>query len=158
VTAKKGKPQIPMAERFARLCIPEPNSGCWLWEGSVNGQGYGLIWTNEKGGRADRAHRVSVRLSGRVVNDGQVVRHRCDNPFCVNPEHLTVGTTEENVRDRVSRSRGATGVRHPRAKLTEQDIHLIRRGQINTRDAVQQFGVCRDTINSIKANKTWRSI
>jgi hypothetical protein len=158
MTARKGKPRTPLAERFAALFVPEPNSGCWLWEGSINQQGYGLIWTNEHGGRADRAHRVSVRLSGRAITEAQVVRHVCDNPSCVNPDHLLVGDTAENVRDRVRRGRGATGDKHAKAKLTAEAVLAIRRDRPRTRDAARDYGVSRDTINDIKTRKTWRHI
>lgn len=158
MSGQPGKPRKPISERFAALYLPEPNSGCWLWEGSLNGQGYGLIWTNDHGGRADRAHRVSVRLSGRVIEEGQVVRHSCDNPACVNPAHLLVGSASENVRDRIIRGRSAVGEKNARAKLTDDAVLAIRRDLPTTRDAARKYGVSRDAVISAKSRKTWSHI
>lgn len=88
--------------RFDEKFIPEPNTGCWLWTGSMDGHGYGQIRDKRKN-RA--AHRVSMELAGVTIDDGKIVRHKCDTPACVNPDHLIVGTMAENTADMVSRGR-----------------------------------------------------
>lgn len=97
--------KAPLQERFDAKYIPEPNSGCWLWIGSVNTNGYGQIQFGKKLGRA---HRVSLYLDGRDIPDGLVVDHLCGNRQCVNPSHLEAVTQQENT---------VRGMRaHPRKK------------------------------------------
>src|SRR4051812_28318591 len=84
--------------------VQRSGEGCWLWTGQMGPTGYGVY-------RFDRvnypAHRIAVALSGRVVSEGDVVMHSCDNRICVNPNHLTIGTQGENVRDMVAKGRAA---------------------------------------------------
>ena|SRR5262245_40534915 len=88
---------------------PEPNSGCWLWLGTLSGDGYGL-------GRDRDGTRVASRLSyiafKGLIPDGMIVRHTCDLPLCVNPDHLLLGWQRDNVKDAVSRGRHYRGGRH----------------------------------------------
>jgi hypothetical protein len=81
---------------------PEPNCGCWLWTGHVNRAGYGVI---DRGGRKLGAHRVSYEMNKGQIPHGLVVRHTCDVPSCVNPDHLLIGTQADNIQDAVKRNR-----------------------------------------------------
>jgi hypothetical protein len=85
-------------EKFMSLVSPEPNSGCWLWAGAVEGSGYGMYSMH-------RAHRLSHEFYKGPIPKGMVVRHHCDNPCCVNPSHLDWGTPKDNYDDMVSRGR-----------------------------------------------------
>jgi hypothetical protein len=78
--------------RFHAKYIPEPNSGCWLWDGWVNGRGYGRFG---KG----LAHRISWELHRGPIPAGMNICHKCDVPPCVNPDHLFLGTQTDNMRD-----------------------------------------------------------
>jgi hypothetical protein len=83
--------------RFWRNVIPEPNSGCWLWSGNVEG-GYGKISPGPKKVGAQWAHRASyVFYTGKQIPDGSVIDHKCRVPCCVNPNHLRVVTQKENL-------------------------------------------------------------
>lgn len=86
--------------------IPEPNSGCWIWLGAVYRSGraheYGVFSLNN---RRKSVHRAAFEAVNGPVANGQVVRHRCDNSLCVNPDHLVAGTQAENVRDMFARGR-----------------------------------------------------
>lgn len=88
--------------RFEGKVSPEPNSGCWLWTGATDRNGYGQLRCDRK---SRMATHISVEMSGRAIEAGQVVRHKCDNPACVNPGHLLTGTQADNMADMVSRGR-----------------------------------------------------
>jgi hypothetical protein len=82
---------------------------CWNWTGWENGSGYGKIWHR---GRALYAHRVSLELAGIEIPTGSEVLHSCDNPRCVNPAHLRLGSHLDNMRDMASKGRGRKAVAH----------------------------------------------
>ena len=87
--------------RFHDSYIPEPNSGCWLWEGSCNknGDGYGYCYFGTDVG-VKAAHRFSWEVHNGAIPDGLHVCHHCDTPSCVNPNHLFLGTAKDNHQDR----------------------------------------------------------
>jgi hypothetical protein len=104
--SKTGPVPQPTLLRFERMYIPEPNSGCWLWTGGTTGAGYGIFTMSnraKRSARSARAHRVSHELFNGPVPPGLVVRHKCDTPLCVNPNHLQVGTQQDNMNDKAAR-------------------------------------------------------
>jgi hypothetical protein len=84
----------------------QPDSGCWYWLGSKDKKGYGLIPMK---GRSERAHRYSYRVFKGIIPSGYQILHQCDNPSCVNPSHLDVGTNTDNMVDKFSKNRQAKG-------------------------------------------------
>jgi hypothetical protein len=92
----------PALNRFNEKWVPEPNTGCWLWVGSTNNKGYGQLFMN---GRLQLAHRVSYQLHAGPIPDGVIVCHKCDNPPCVNADHLFLGTQTTNMADMSSKGR-----------------------------------------------------
>ena len=97
---------------------------CWEWLGGKHARGdYGVFYES---GRTWYAHRFVFHVTVRPLMAGEVLRHSCDNPGCVNPSHLEPGQQIDNVRDRVDRERNARGGRNGRAKLTEQTVRAIR--------------------------------
>lgn len=111
------------ADRFHAKYIPEPNSGCWLWDGCITSAGYGRM---RVGGRPSLAHRASYEMHVGPIPPGMLVCHKCDVPGCVNPQHLFLGTQRDNMADMKSKGRASTGERHPRAKLTDFEVATLR--------------------------------
>jgi hypothetical protein len=85
----------------------EKTDGCWIWTGSSNDAGYGVVWTDDK--ILVGAHRFSYELHNEPITGGLFVLHRCDNPPCVNPEHLFLGTAADNVHDMIRKGRNRNG-------------------------------------------------
>src|ERR1700728_2715027 len=101
-----------LLERFEFYAMPEPNTGCWLWAGAVDSDGYGAICVGpdvkkERGyaTKIRKAHRISYELFRGPIPDGLGVLHRCDMPCCVNPDHFFLGTNTDNVRDMIAKGR-----------------------------------------------------
>jgi len=96
---------------------------CWIWVGGRFDDGYGSYWFNEKNVHANR---VSYLLFKGPIPTGMFVCHSCDNPTCVNPEHLWLGTQFENVRDKYNKGRAAVGEKCRQSHLTAQDVADMR--------------------------------
>lgn len=147
-----------LAERFERKYTPEPMSGCWLWFGAVDRRGYGKM--NVDGSTTVATH-VSLRLAGRPLTRGQFALHRCDNPACVNPDHLFAGAQLQNIRDMDSKGRRKLGERTKSAHLTDAqaaDILRLSEGGEKGRVLASRFGVSKMTISRIINRKTWRHV
>lgn len=146
-----------MLDKLTNKYIPEPNSGCWLWIGGVQAEGYGLI---RDGIKRAKAHRVSYKLFKGNIPAGLVVRHICDTPECINPDHLVLGTHKDNSDDRVKRNRQSKGSSVHSAKLKESDIPSIRiKLETRTiRDVAKEYKVHHSAIDGIKQRKTWKHI
>jgi hypothetical protein len=95
-----------LAERLAYWSIPEPNSGCWLWLGSTTKKGYGLLTV---AGKQRLATHCVMEIATGIPIRGSHVLHTCDNQYCVNPDHLYIGSSQDNHRDMAIRNRGSQG-------------------------------------------------
>lgn len=124
-------PKLSPLERFNRQYQEEPNCGCWLWTGVAGGMRYGRMNIDK---RAVPAHRAAWQLLIGPIPDGKIVCHRCDNTWCVNPQHLFLGTHRDNTQDMLKKGRG----RHQRSALDGRDAHVAgdRRRAPPTHDAL----------------------
>lgn len=135
--------------------IEKAENGCWLWTDALFRDGYGAVSVNRK---MLRAHRVALARSGVDVPKGAFVCHTCDTPRCVNPSHLYVGSSQQNVDDAVARDRHMRGTRSPHAKLTDEDVIAIRQASGTHNEIAAQYGVARPTISMIRKRKTWKHL
>ena len=143
-----------LQERFDERYTPEPMSGCWLWAGTIETGGYGQVWVREYG-RLCLAHRLSWSLHCGDPGKSYVL-HRCDNPPCVNPAHLFLGTHSDNMRDRSAKGR------HPRARLTPARVLEMRRlyaaGDIRQAELAVKFGVTSAQVSTIIRRAGWTCV
>lgn len=148
-------------QRFDAQYMPEPMSGCWLWIGSVSDRGYGKIYAN---GKHLSAHRFSWMLHFNEDPHELLVCHKCDNPQCVNPDHLFLGTVQDNAWDKMQKGRhdgyfvDKRGSRHPGAKLTEDQAREAKFSQRPVCELALEFNVHRATIASIRAGDNWKHL
>lgn len=148
-------------ERIERFSIPEPMSGCWLWFGGFQTNPAGMRYgTLSYGGQKWRAHRLSYEAFREPIPAGLYVCHSCDNSLCVNPEHLFVGTHQDNVddRERKGRNRPPRGEACGASKITQEiAAHikwLLARGEPK-RVIAAKFNISRRTVQSISAGTNW---
>ena len=140
-----------------------PNGDCWEWKGAKNETGYGIFGIEKK--RLIKSHRFSFQLyNGDIPKSddyhGICVLHKCDNPGCVNPAHLFLGTQIDNIKDMTSKGRRkhAVGEKASSAKLTEAKVRAIRADKRGYRKLAKEYGVARQTIAGIKKFVYWKHL
>lgn len=152
-----------LAERFRSKV--DKSLSCWVWTGARLHQrhgDYGRISAGHRRGRILLAHRVSYEFSFGPIPDGMYVLHKCDNPPCVRPDHLFLGTQADNQADKLTKGRliRKFGEENPNAKLTWQEVHDIRKRYASERASAAklaaEFGVSDDEILNIIHEVTWR--
>ena len=147
------------------------SDGCWLWGGSTVGKGYGRVYMGYQSKRrgpdgrlhadTELAHRFSYIVHFGPVPDGMIVCHTCDNPPCVNPSHLFLGTNGDNVRDMYAKGRGgyrgSPGESNSHAKLQASDVYAMRaRYRVLVNSLADEYAVTRSLVRQILRGEVWR--
>lgn len=126
------------------------SSGCWYWLAGKGTEGYGRFKIHRK---TLQASRVAYSIYIGPIPVGLLVCHKCDNPGCVCPDHLFLGTHDDNMRDMAEKKRGLIGERNVNFKITEEQVEKIKRDKRSSRVIGAVYGVCKTTISRIKSGK-----
>jgi hypothetical protein len=150
----KQRKLIPIQDRlFSRVT---KTKDCWLWNGGVVGHGYGYINRGRRGDGFVSTHRASWEIAYGEISEGMEVLHKCDNPACVNPEHLFLGSQKDNVDDMISKNRRRGG----RLILTKEQVAEIRRmyetKEYSLHDLSLLFPVSKSQIFRIVSRENWK--
>lgn len=146
--------RVDTATKFWRRV--QKTETCWLWTGSKTHNGYGMLRTSDSA----LAHRVSWEIHNGVIPEGMFVCHHCDNPPCVNPDHLFLGTHADNMRDGVMKGRFLNTGSGNR-KLNEHQVRDIRAKHAAGQNRTQlghEYGVTRWAITDIVSRRKWPNV
>ncbi len=151
-------------EEKLKLNSIEDENGCWIWQGAQNKSGYGSV--NIGGGKTAQAHRLAFKLWCGELPDEFFVCHHCDQPLCVNPNHLFLGTNQDNIDDKMYKGRAYTGVHkgvlNAMSKLTNEQVKWIKylclkKGESQA-NVARLYEINKQTVNDIVNNKKWTHI
>jgi hypothetical protein len=143
---------------LSSVLMSENVNECWVWMGGVNARGYGKASMD---GKFIPAHRMSYILFFGEIPDGKLVCHACDNPPCVKPAHLWIGTTQENTKDMVKKRRHIFGEKSSVSKLSSQDVRdilALERLGINQAVIGEKFNISAGHVNNIVKKRVWKHI
>lgn len=153
---------LTQQERFWPKVDKSGVDECWVWTARCHRQGYGLLseWDGKRRTRL-LAHRLAWEFTFGPIPVGLCVLHSCDNPPCVNPAHLFVGTHQDNIADMVRKGRQCRGACSPNARLTEDDVRAIRErfaaGE-NYRALGAEFGIHPEYVYKLAARRNWAAV
>jgi hypothetical protein len=155
--------QAPLEVRFWLKVKKVGENECWEWQGQKLANGYGRISLGVKALGSDGAHRVSWRLANKAeIPAGMFVMHSCDNPSCVNPKHLSIGTPKENSQDMISKGRkrvvAPVGTGNGKALINEEIVKQIRQSSDSHASLARRFGVSPNCIRGVRVGRTWSHV
>lgn len=157
---RKPKSRIPIEIRLW-LKVEKMPSGCWEYRGKLSTNGYGRIARGGRGEGEVPAHRVAWEQRNGPVPDGMILCHSCDNPPCVNPNHLFLGSHADNAADRNRKGRHRFGVSHHNARLTPDQVRTIRRWAsegLSRAESARRMDVSPSTVAAIVHGRLWRHV
>jgi transposase len=152
------KRQRPMIEKLNERSKLNTETGCIEWTACKTKAGYGQLSVDRK---MMFTHRLSYEANIGPIPEGLHVLHSCDNPCCINPDHLRVGTPADNAQDKIDRGRILLGEKHGGAKITENDvIEILRLNEfgVSKKDLARAFGVSASSISLIVKGINWKHI
>jgi len=153
---------LTLEERFWKYTVKK--EGCWEWVGNCDPNGYGRLSAGNWDGKRKPmlAHRISYMIHNGGIISGKHVLHKCDNPNCVNPEHLYSGTPQDNVDDMWDRGRAnpgrSVGENHGMAKLSEDQVREIRKSNETGQSLAEKHGISASQVSAIKNRKAWKHL
>lgn len=151
-------------KRFMAKVNKCPSTGCWLWTGALTDRGYGVLTRGLCGKKRNyRAHRFSYEMHNGPIHEDLCVLHKCDVRNCVNPDHLFLGTYNDNVKDCIAkgRRRPPSGEQHGNAKLLDADVISIRlflNLGAKPQAIAEAYGVSRQSVSDIKCRRRRRQL
>lgn len=136
------------------------DGGCVEWTGAKNDSGYGVLFRKNSEGISKQvfAHRVAYTIFKGPIPDGQIVMHRCDNPLCINPSHLDVGTDADNHLDKCMKGRQPKGITHGSHKITAKDVIKIRASLATQQELADEYGLHQSQISAIQNYRFWKHV
>lgn len=141
---------IPMEQRFFKFVDKKTDDECWLWIGTKDAHGYGKFSLKTK---KIGSHRVSYEIHKKdKIPSGKVLMHTCDNPACVNPKHLVIGSYSENAIDMVKKNRSRI------CFLNEQQVLTIKRSDKTVKQLAEIYSVSTSCIRDIVKKRTWKHL
>lgn len=149
---------VTKEEFFAKVEIGSAPDSCWTWQGARNPKGYGVVFRPKCKGWGPQAHRVAWAMEHGEPGSLHVL-HSCDNPPCVRPSHLFLGTNKDNAVDRGKKGRTARGSANGQAVLSEPDVIEIRASpSVPGRALARRYGVSEQTVCDIRKGRIWRHL
>jgi len=151
---------LNIEKRFwSKVSVSHTNQ-CWEWKAGTMGKGYGQFRASRTDPRLSTrlAHQLSWIFSFGDIPPGMFVLHKCDNIKCVNPSHLFLGTQLDNIRDMISKNRGAKGEGNGMAKLTEVKVRSIAKDNRNRNLIASEYGVSLSVVSNIKNRRIWKHL
>ena len=157
-------------DRVLNRVVRIPFSGCWIFTGATNEFGYGIVGTGGRGSPNDRAHRITYRHFCGDIPAGMFVCHECDVPSCCNPNHLFLGTNQDNVNDMVRKKRNSppprnphvTGSSHPLSKFTDDEVAFARDCHFLYGTSIyrlaKEFGVAQSTMQRVVKGERYKNV
>ena len=144
------------------ITMSHMDTPCWNWTACKTDKGYGLFWLD---GRSVKAHRMSWIITNGTIpqhdsSHGWCVIHNCDNPSCVRPNHIRLGTNQDNMDDKMERGRNAdtAGEKHWRSQLTNVEVIRIRQSPLPRKVLASHYSVNCATITKIINRQSWQHI
>jgi hypothetical protein len=147
----------PTKQRFEEKFRVTP--GCWEWIACSGVSGYGTFWL---GGGMQYAHRVSYEMYVGSIPAGMIICHLCDNPKCVNPHHLLIGTNKDKTQDMIAKGRRRQkrqdGLLNPVAKLSDDEVRLVRSGSEKPRVAARKYGLSASYVWDLRVGRARKDV
>lgn len=160
IRRKEKASQRHIGDRFWPQVAVGASHECWEWQFHRDKANYGRF---KIGQRSERAHRVAYQLAKGEIPTGLVVRHTCDNPPCCNPNHLLIGTVQDNNQDCVERGRFRLtpmyGSEHPRAIITEEQVlkvRALRDSGVRAKEIAAMFNISISSVYAIGTGRSWK--
>lgn len=154
-------PRIPLEYRFwSKVRLTANDDLCWEWQFGLNDAGYGSFECYFNGVKIRRAHRMAWVLTHGEIPDGLWVLHSCDNRKCCNPKHLFLGTSDDNIQDKLNKGRQMKGEKQHFHKLTSADVIEIRKRYKSglSQQLALEYNVSKTTIVNAATRKAWKSV